>query len=125
MNLIGELNRELYTRLGFEVSTSDVIITDERIAHIEARHPSDYARFCSYIPEMIAHPDYVIAANKPNTAVILKEITDGKERFKLILRFRMTDDPEGYLNSIISFWCIGTTTWEKTLRNKKILYKRE
>lgn len=33
--------------------------------------------------------------------------------------------PNDYENSIMSFWHIGETTWRKTLKNKKILYKRE
>lgn len=29
-----------------------------------------------------------------------------------------------YHHSVISFWHIGEVTWEKTLRNKVILYSR-
>lgn len=74
---------------------------------------------------MIAEPDYIVQANKANTAVILKEIKENGEKFKLILRIKMQYDPADYRNSLLSFWRIGDTTWRKTLKNKKILYKAE
>lgn len=77
------------------------------------------------IPEMLRDPDYIIAANRAHTAVILKEIVENGEKFKLILRLKTPDMPEEYKNSVISFWYIGDTTWNKTLKNKKILYKKE
>ena len=82
-------------------------------------------RYCSYIPLIILEPDYIVEANKANTAVLLKEFTENGEKFKLILRLKTPDLPKGYKNSVISFWRIGQTTWEKTLNNKKILYKKE
>ena len=74
---------------------------------------------------MLRDPDYIIAANRAHTAVILKEIVENGEKFKLILRLKTPDMPEEYRNSVISFWYIGDTTWNKTLKNKKILYKKE
>jgi len=108
-----------------DIKTDEVIITDERIEHIQERHPNDYERFCSYIPQIIDDPDYIIEANKPNTAVVLKEIQDSGEKFKLILRLKVGGDPEEYKNSVVSFWLIGDTTWRKMTKNKKVLYKKE
>ncbi len=68
---------------------------------------------------------YIIEANKSNTAVILKEIEEQGEKFKLVLRLKVESDPAEYKNSIMTFWYIGDTTWRKSLKNKKILYKRE
>lgn len=100
-------------------------MTDERVDHIKERHPNDYERFFEYIPRIIGEPDYIIEANKENTAVVLKEIEEKGEKFKLILRMKVISDPPEYKNSIISFWHVGETTWRKTLKNKKILYKKE
>lgn len=122
---ICDLDIEKYRCVSSDIRTSEVIITDERIKHIQERHPEDYERFRSYIPKIIAEPDYIIAANKEDTAVILKEIIENGEKFKLILRLKTPKDPENYKNSIISFWKIGETTWKKTIKNKKILYKSE
>ena len=122
---VGKIDRDIYKCITDDIVTDEVIITDERIGHIKERHPNDYERFCSYIPEIISHPDYIIEANKPNTGVILKEIEEHGEKFKLVLRIKVEGDPDEYKNSIMTFWHIGETTWKKSLKNKKVLYKRE
>ena len=122
---VGKIDRDIYKCITKNIVTDEVIITDERIEHIKERHPNDYERFYSYIPEIISNPDYIIEANKPNTAVVLKEIEERGEKFKLVLRIKVQGDPEEYKNSIMTFWHIGETTWRKTLKNKTILYKKE
>ncbi len=125
LRTVGRIDIEKYRCVVSDIKTDEVIITDERIAHIQERHPNDYERFCSYIPQIIADPDYIIEANKPNTAVVLKEIEDAGEKFKLVLRLKVEEDPDEYKNSIMSFWFIGDKTWRKTIKNKKVLYKKE
>lgn len=122
---VGKIDRNIYKCITKDIVTDDVIITDERIQHIKERHPNNYECFCGYIPDIIKNPDYIIEANKPNTAVILKEIEDQGEKFKLVLRLKVKSDPAEYKNSIMTFWHIGDTTWRKSLKNKKILYKHE
>ncbi len=123
--IIGKLNKKIYKCILADIADDEVIITDERIQHIQERHPNDYERYCAYIPEIIRNPDYILEASKTNTAVVLKEIEEQGEKFKLILRLKVGSDPRDYKNSIMSFWHIGETTWKKSLKNKKILYKRE
>lgn len=125
MYTVGRIDRNIYKCVTEDIVTDEVIITDERIAHIQERHPNDYERFCSYIPEILENPDYIIETAKPYTAVILKEIENQGEKFKLVLRIKVKSDPAEYRNSIMTFWHIGETTWKKSLKNKKILYKRE
>ena len=125
MHYIGKLDKKIYKCVTKDIRTDDVIITDERIKHIKERHPNDYERLCSDLPKIRSNPDYIVSSNKNNTAVVLKEMFDNNEKFKLILRISVKNDPKGYKNSIISFWHIGDTTWKKTLKNKKILYKSE
>lgn len=122
---VGYIDREKYRCVTEDITADEVIITDERIAHIREKHPNDYERYESYIPKILADPDFIIEANKANTAVILKEISDRNEKFKLILRLKVQSDPQGYKNSIISFWEIGDTTWRKTVKNKKVLYRKD
>ena len=122
---VGKIDIEKYRCITDEIATDEVIITPERIQHIEERHPGDYEQFVKYIADILANPDYILEANKPNTGVILKEIEENGEKFKVILRVKVESDPAEYRNSILSFWQIGETTWKKNVKNKKILYKRE
>lgn len=125
MYFVTRLDIEKYRCISNNITTDEVIITDERIQHINERHPGDYNQFVKYIADILENPDYILEANKPNTGVVLKEIYENGEKFKVILRVKVESDPSEYRNSILSFWQIGETTWNKNLKNKKILYRRE
>ena len=89
------------------------------------RHPKDYERYSEYIPSIIAEPDYIFAANKPNTGVILKKGLNQNEYFQLVLRIKTDLDDPSFNNSIITFLKISERTWNKYLRSKKILYTKD
>lgn len=125
VHTVGKINRDIYKCVTEDIITDEVIVTDERIQHIKERHPNDYERFYSYLPEIIANPDYIIKANKPDTATVLKEIIDNGEKFQLVLRLVTSKDKPEFKNSIITFLKINERTWNKYLRNKEILYKRD
>lgn len=125
LRTVGKIDIQKYSCVTPNIRTDEVIITDERIEHIKERHPSDYERFCSYFPEIIADPDYIIEANKPNTAVVLKKVKNADEHFQLVLRLAINDDPDGYKNSIITFLKIEEKRYQRYVRTKKVLYKRE
>lgn len=71
VHIVGKIDRKIYSCI-----TED-IATDERIQHIKDRHPNDFERFYHYISEIIENPDYILQANKPDTAFVLKEIESG------------------------------------------------
>ena len=107
------------------IVTDEVIITENQIQHIKERHPNDYERFSDYLKEIVESPDYIVETNKPNTALVLKEIVHADERFKTVVRLITSSDDSSYKNSIITFMKIDTKEWNRLLRNKNILYKRD
>lgn len=111
VHLVGKIDRDIYKCITDDIVTNEVILTDERISHIKERHPNDYERFFSYIPEIIKNPDYIIRANKPNTATILKQISDNGEKFQLVLRILTSMDNPEFKNSVITFLNINERTW--------------
>ncbi len=125
MQTIGALDQRIYSVISDAIRTDEVIITEERIAHILERHPNDFERYSGYLREVIEKPDYILKANKPNTAFILKEIINSDERFQVILRLAVSTDPEGYKNSVITFFKAEEKRYLRYLRTKKILYKAE
>lgn len=125
VHTVGKFDRNIYKCITEDIVTDEVVITDERIQHIRDRHPNDYERFYRYIPEIIENPDYIIKANKPDTAVILKEFIEKDEKFQMVLRIKTASDREDFKNSIITFLNINERTWNKYLRNKEILYRKE
>lgn len=127
VHYIGKINKDIYKCVTKDIITDDVIITDERINHIKERHPNDFEKYCRYMEEIVAHPEYIIEANKnkSNTALILKSFSEGDEQFKTILRLITSSDNKEFKNSIITFMRINEREWERLIRNKKILYKSE
>ena len=126
MYIVGKIDVKIYRCISEYIITDEVIITDERVGHVKERHPDDYEKYCEYLKEIVEHPDYIIEANKPDTALILKQIIESKEKqFKTVLRLKTSTDKPEYKNSIITFMKINEKEWKRLLRNNRILYKRE
>lgn len=126
VHYVGKLDRDIYRCVTDDIVTDEVIITDERIGHIKDRHPNDFERYCEYLREVVRDPDYIIEANKPNSALILKEFVDSEQnQFKTILRIKTSGDDPAYKNSIITFMRINEKEWKRLVNNKRILYKKE
>lgn len=125
MYLVGKIDIEIYNCITKDITTDEVIITDERIQHIKEHHPNNYEQYYSYMRSIIENPEYIIEANKPNTALILKSFSNGNETFKTVLRLITSSDNSKFKNSIITFMKINEKEWHRLLKNKKILYKSE
>lgn len=125
VHYIGKIDRNIYKCVTEDIKTDEVIITDTQIQHIKDRHPNDYEKYFKYAEEIIKHPNYIIEANKPYTALILKEIETENEKFKTILRLSTSIDSPKYKNSIITFMKIDDKEWKRIIKNKKTLYKSE
>ena len=117
VNFVCKLNKELYKVVTEDIRTDEVIITDERIQHIQERHPDDYERFSTYLAEIVQSPDYIIRDPRPQTGMLLKEITVGEtgEHFRIALRLAASQDPAHYKNSIITFLKIRQKEWERQI----------
>lgn len=125
MYLVGKIDIEIYNCITKDITTDEVIITDKQIDHIKNRHPNDYELFNKYFEKIVEQPDYIIEANKPFTALILKEIQIDNKKFKTVVKLATSNDTPSYKNSIITFMKIDDREWNRILKNKKILYKSE
>ncbi len=125
VHYIGKIDIEKFKVISNNIITNDVIITDERIQHIKERHPNDYNLYCQYMQEIISNPDYIIEANKPNSALLLKSFCENDKYFKAVLRLITSTDESNFKNSVITFMKIDEQEWNRLIKNKKILYKHE
>lgn len=125
MLLVGKIKKEIYSCITEDIKTDEVIITEERIQHIRDRHPKDYERYCGYLTQIVEEPQYIVETSKPNTALILREFKQGTEIFKTVMRLKTSTDNLTYKNSIITFMRINEKEWNRLLKNKRILYKKE
>ncbi|MBR1553232.1 MAG: hypothetical protein IJ631_04385, partial [Schwartzia sp.] len=113
VHFVAKLDKAVYRCVTDGITTDEVIITNERIQHIKERHLEDYSRFSRYMAEIVAHPDYILEANLPNTAFVLKRIEDNGELFEMILWLKVQNAPAGYKNSVITFLRIKQKKWDK------------
>ena len=124
MYFVGKLNKEIFRCISEEIRTDEVIITEERIQHVNARHPGEHEKIKEYLKEAVENPDYIIADKHPNTGLIIKEIKTGDTYIQLVLRVCTSKDEIEFKNSVISLWEISERRLQNYLRNKSILYKR-
>lgn len=124
MRIIGKINPQLYKCITPDITSTNVIITDNQIQHIQDRHPNDYERFSFFLQEIIADPEFIIETQKPFTALILKSFPSGNLFFKTVLRLATIHDNPNYNNSVITFMKIDEKEFNRLIKNKKILYKK-
>ena len=99
IHYIGKIDLNIYRCITGDIMTDEVIITEERIYHIESHHPGDYKKYGKFLKDAIENPDFILQSDRPNTALILKEcVINGG---------------------------INIKEWQRLLNNKKILYKKE
>ena len=126
VTLIGKIDKKIYSCITDDIITDEVIITNERIGHIKQNHPNDYEKYYGYLKMVVEEPDYIVEANKPNSALILKEIIESDEKqLKTVLRLKTSTDKPEYKNSIITFMIINEKEWKRLLKNKNVLYSRK
>ena len=125
VHYIGKIDKKIYKCVTDNIRTDEVIITNERIQHIKDRHPNDYEQYFMYMKEIVEKPEYIIEANKKNTALILKSFSYGNEKFKTVLRLIASTENTDFKNSIITFMKINDKEWNRLIKNKKVLYKSE
>ncbi len=125
VHYIGKIDLNIYRCITEDIVTDEVIITEERIYHIESHHPGDYKKYGKFLRGAIENPDFILQSDRPNTALILKECVINGEKLKIIVRLLTSFDDRNFKNSVITFMRINIKEWQRLLNNKIILYKKE
>ena len=121
---IGNLDKSIYCCIANDITTEEVIITKERIEHIDRRHPGHFTKIFPYLADAIREPDYILE-DSSNTALVLKLVERKELRFEIVLRLQTSGIQPGLKNTILSAWQISEKRWDNYLRNKNILYRCE
>ncbi len=109
---IGKINVDMLKRF-FSIKTDRLIITKERIEHINERHNNDYNLYGRLIPEIIENPHY-----------ILKDIMTIKELNLQIVVKLQTESNVNKANSVITFWHMRKRSYVQIIKkNEKIFEK--
>ena len=120
-----QLDLNTFRCVSNDISTDEVILTEERIKHIHERHPDHYLLIQQHLEEALKKPDYIFKDKKPDTGLVLKYIEVDDLRFQMVVRIHTPADDPTFKNSILSAWIISKKRWDSYVRNKKILYQKE
>lgn len=124
MQYIGKLDKEKLGIYKGKIVTESVIITNERIEHIEKRHPGDYNKYINSIPDLINSPDYILEdKDKTDTLIFLKTILKNQRNIEVVIKLQTNNMEKEKCNTIITFWKIRNVNYKKTIRNNKIIYR--
>lgn len=120
MNIVGKIRNENILKRWTGIKR-DVVLTDERIAHIQEGHLRDYILYHTHIREAIEDPDYVIEdADKESTVMFVKRIADAGINVIVVLAYENGDS--SIESSVLTMYRIGTKRLRRLLRNNPVLY---
>ena len=122
MQYIGQLDKNKLGKYKDKIKTFDVIITSERIEHINKRHPGDYEKYIIYLSNCIKNPDYILEdKDNKDTIIILKRIEN--KRIHIVIKLQTNNRDFNKYNSIITYWQIRERSYKSTIKNNKIIYE--
>ena len=122
MKHIAKIDIQKFKKITDNITTDEVVLTNNQIQHIKEHHPKDYETYCCFIKKIIEEPDYIMCDRHPYTAILIKKFMKYNKNFEIVLRLHTNKDIFGYKNSIITFLKIGNKKYEQYVRNKKIVY---
>ena len=119
---IGILNVDILRKY-FKIKTDKLIITKERISHINKKHQTDYEIYGKYILQIIQEPDYILQdVENDDTVLYLKSINN--LNLQVVVKIQ-TESNANKANSIITFWHMRIRSYNKIIsKNKKIFEKK-
>ena len=121
MLTVGKIVLAMYEKITRDITTDEVIITEERIEHSNL-HDQAFERYGMYIPDVLRNPDLIFEDKHPNTAILIKQIEEHGKNAQLVLRLHVSSDLPEHKNSVISFWIISEGRRRNYERNKRIIY---
>lgn len=125
MQYVGKLDKSIYRCVSEDISTDEVIITDERIEHIIQRRGEDFfQKYSPMFPQVISDPDYIFPDEHENSALVCKTFEDGNTSINLVLRIAVESDASHYKNSIITAVRENKKRFAQRVRNSEILFKK-
>lgn len=120
---LGHINTSLLEKTFGKITTSEIIVTDERLAHIRERHLIDFKLFEKYAAECVENPDYIIKDSKnPDTVFMIKKLPD--TNLNVVSKLALDTKMSGLKNSVMTFYRIRERNLKKLIAKNTLLYKK-
>ena len=99
----------------YNIKTNKLIITKERIEHINKRHNNDYNLYGKYMTLIIKEPDQILLDSKNNNTVLyLKKIEE--LNLQMVIKLQ-TESKLNKANTVITFWHMRDRSYKQIIRN--------
>lgn len=122
--VIGKIKKELFRKKYDNIKTEKVIVTCERIRHIQARHPEDYELFIKYCKECIELPDIIINDGKNVETVFMIKKLPGLN-LNIVIHLSLENGENKLDHSVMTCWRIRDKNLAKLMHKNQVLYKKE
>lgn len=121
---LGKIKKEVIEKEFGKIQTDEIVVTDERVRHIKARHPEDYALFQKYGAETVNDPELIIRDGKNNgTVFMIRKLPD--TNLNVVVRVALETDEEGLKNSVMTFYRIRERNLKKMIEKNSVLIKKD
>lgn len=119
---LGHINTSLLEKTFGEIPTSEIIVTDERLAHIKERHLIDFKLFEKYAAECVENPDYIIEDIKnSDTVFMIKKLPD--TNLNVVSKLALDTKMNGFKNSVMTFYRIRERNLKKLIaKNARVKF---
>ena len=88
---IGELSMDVVKILGLSIKPgTPIYLGQSNISHMQNRHPEDYAKYGSYIREIISTPDYVGINPSDDSIEYTKDFKADNDYVKVAVRVSLS-----------------------------------
>ena len=120
---LGKIDTSLLEGTFGHIPTDELIITNERLGHIQERHPEDYELFLKYGSKAAQKPDSVIQdCSNIGTVFLIKKLPD--TNLNVVVRLSLGDDKKHPKHSVMTFFRIREKNLRKLEKKNVVLYKR-
>ena len=124
MTLLGDLDPALLQNFFGTLRTTEVVVTEERVAHIKERHPEDFTLFEQYGAETVLSPDLLILDEMhAGTVFAVRRLEESN--LNVVVRLALETDKNDYKNSVMTFYRLRDRNLKKLLEKNRLLYSRE
>lgn len=85
--IVGTISAEVISLLGLDTAVgTPIFIGESNRQHMITKHPEDYEKYGSYIPEILSSPDYVAQNPKNSSIEYVKEFHIDHDFVKVAVR---------------------------------------
>lgn len=118
---IGKIDIEILKQF-CDIKTDRLIITKERIEHINKRHKNDYNLYGNYMSLILEEPDFILEDIENKETILYLKTIEGLN-LQMVVRLQIENSKEKS-NTVITFWHMRERSYKQIIKKNNIIYKK-